>query len=198
MDYPSLREKFKAALSLEEPYFSSEDFPFGSTKRIDSAVLMLWKVEEKEPHLLLTKRTNQVKTHKGQMAFPGGVRNKDDLSLLETALRETEEEVNISPSQIEIIGSLPSLPTYSTSFLIHPFVGLLKKASEIEPHPEEIQATFWIRLNRLIDPSIQKEQSYPVGSTTLTLREFHLEGEKIWGATAIMIKNVLDRLKKVC
>jgi 8-oxo-dGTP pyrophosphatase MutT (NUDIX family) len=88
-----------------------------------AAVLLPLLHKDEELHILFTKRTQTVKAHKGQVSFPGGVRDPDDESLLKTALREAQEEIGLRPEDVEILGALDPITTVTTDFLVYTFVG---------------------------------------------------------------------------
>jgi 8-oxo-dGTP pyrophosphatase MutT (NUDIX family) len=152
-----------------------------------------------EPLLLLTRRTDRVETHKGQMAFPGGMREKAEDELT-AALRETEEEVGISRSSVEILGRLPGLWTV-TGFWVTPFVGVLSESLEkisLQINEAEIAQTYWISLRELQSEKTYRKEWIEHGAVRFPIHCYYV-GEKkevrIWGATGSMIQNLLARLE---
>jgi 8-oxo-dGTP pyrophosphatase MutT (NUDIX family) len=181
----------KQALILELPYPERIFLPGKK-----AAVLLLIGADEKgEPSLLMTQRTETVETHKGQMALPGGTVDPGE-DVIQAALRETEEEVGIPTSEIEVLGRLPELST-PTGFQITPVVGVLRNSTAsvimtISAH--EIAEAFWIPLAVLRHPETYRSEMLRVGGLSYPIHVYQVNRYRIWGATGSMIKNLLDRL----
>ncbi|MBI3326935.1 MAG: CoA pyrophosphatase [Nitrospinae bacterium] len=144
-------------------------------------------------HLLFTKRTDTVRHHKGQISFPGGSFDRRDGNLLQTALRESYEEVGIRPEDVRVLGRLDDSPTVSTNFMISPFVGLIPYPYTFRPDPREVAAVFASSLARLADPVVFR--SYvrtQEDDTRIEDYEYHVNGQVIWGATARIIHHFLQ------
>ncbi len=157
------------------------------------------------PHILMTKRTETVETHKGQMALPGGMEDDADLAQGQpapTALRETFEEVGILPEEIEIVGALPELPTYSSGIRVTPWIGELKRSLldvKLLVNPDEIEVAFWIPMTTLTQVETYKREWFesPKLKTRFEIHSYYVNGHRIWGATGAILKNFLDRLRLV-
>jgi 8-oxo-dGTP pyrophosphatase MutT (NUDIX family) len=200
----SFAERVKEALHLDGPgYFRErpESMPAGRP----AAVLLLFADDGSkvsDPELLLTVRTETVLQHRGQVAFPGGAADEEDTvrgGLSWTALRETEEEVGIRPELVRVIGALPELWTVS-DYSVVPFVGLLQAPKSdvvIKPSEAEIAETFWVKLSMLRDPGIYSEDWREWKGMRFKTHVFQVGPHRVWGATAAMIKNLLDRLERV-
>jgi 8-oxo-dGTP pyrophosphatase MutT (NUDIX family) len=152
------------------------------------------------PSILYIRRTDDVETHKGQIAFPGGHTEPDELSRPEmAALRETEEEVGISRQNLKLIGRLPQLFT-ATGYLIQPFVGILNRALQDEPlvlDPKETAEAIWVPLDSLLGPGTYESETFSVGNVNYPIDVYRYQHHRIWGATGSMTKNLLDRLNQV-
>ncbi|MEK6706989.1 MAG: CoA pyrophosphatase [Bdellovibrionota bacterium] len=186
--------KLEAALKLEMPYSERPSAPSGTP----AAVLMLFGSDGKLelPSLLLVKRTDLVETHKGQMAFPGGVIDKEDESPVAAALRETHEEVGLKPSDINVIGQMPGIWTV-TGFWITPVVGYLTRplqGLEIITNPVEVAETVWIPLSVLMEDGIYRSENLAIRGKNYVIHSYRVKNYFIWGATGAIIKNMLDRL----
>jgi 8-oxo-dGTP pyrophosphatase MutT (NUDIX family) len=144
-------------------------------------------------HLLFTKRTETVRHHKGQVSFPGGSFELADGDLRTTALRESYEEVGIRAEHVSILGRLDDLATFSTSFTISPFVGLIPYPYPFHPNPIEVAIVFDASLAALADPTVQRRyvRARDDGAT-IEDYEFHVNGHVIWGATARIIHHFLE------
>ncbi|MGZ5933034.1 MAG: CoA pyrophosphatase, partial [Rhizomicrobium sp.] len=122
------------------------------------AAVLLPLVFRHEPHVLLTQRTHHLTRHAGQVAFPGGRADPGDISLVETALRETQEETGIEPAYVTIAGFLDAHET-GTGYAILPVVGLLSEGFALSPHAAEVAEIFEVPLSFLLDPVNKKTQS---------------------------------------
>jgi len=153
-----------------------------------------------DPHLLLTQRAQHLSSHAGQIAFPGGKVDPEDVSLEHAALREAEEEVGLTAEFVEVLGQLPSYVT-GTAFHITPVVALISPDHTIRPNANEVEFTFEVPLSFLMNPmnhrlhqwekdGIQRQwYSMPYRPAILTASDPHTEFY-IWGATAGMIRNL--------
>jgi len=192
------KKKLSAALSLELPY------PYRTPQEgIPCAVMLLLSPDEKgDLEILITRRTQTVDTHKGQYALPGGRLDEADYlehGLITTALRETEEEVGVNRSQVEILGELPKMWTPS-GFLISPVVGLtFGPVGKIllRVNPIEIDESFWVPFSILNGPGVYREEPRKIGLIEIKTDVFMVEHHKIWGATGAMIKNLFQRLDRI-
>src|SRR4030042_879372 len=119
--------------------FSSRQKKRSTDKKLNAAAVLVPLFSDgKEYHILLTKRSSTVLQHKGQISFPGGKPHKTDSSLLETALRESREEIGLQPKDAEIIGELDDTPTKTSGFIISPFVALIPYPYKFVRNPHEI------------------------------------------------------------
>jgi 8-oxo-dGTP pyrophosphatase MutT (NUDIX family) len=166
--------------------------PPDPTRRQAAVLLPLFK-NATDYHLLFTKRTETVRHHKGQVSFPGGSFEPADGDLLTTALRESYEEVGIEPEHVSILGRLDDLATFSTSFTISPFVGLIPYPYPFRPNPTEVAIVFDTSLSILADPTVGRRyiRARDDGAT-IEDYEFHVDGHVIWGATARLIHHFLE------
>lgn len=179
-DIEKIRGQLKCYNKIRLPY---DDY----TK---AAVLILLLIKNNDIHIIFTNRTFDVKQHKGQNSFPGGVFEELDQELINTALRETEEETGILINNVEILGELDDDITI-TNFHITPFVGLVKVYRNFKPEPKEIEEIFLVPVSYLLD---SKNIDVMALSDTEN-REvyfFWYHGRCIWGATARILKNFLE------
>lgn len=160
---------------------------------IPSAVLVPLVSLSDETHVLLTKRTDAVETHKGHIAFPGGMVDEDDRDRIATALRETREEVGIMADAIDVIGCLDELVT-PTGFVITPVVGLLRTMPTVAPNPREVAEVFVVPFSFLVDPENCIHADHLTEHGLRSTWRFDYQGRVIWGATAAILRNLLQRL----
>lgn len=160
-----------------------------------AAVLLLLYHDQGEDRILLTRRTDTVEHHKGQISFPGGGVHDGDADRSVTALRETWEEVGVHPDDVEIIGRLDDLTTI-TDFLVAPYVGVLKRAPyEFVPSEIEVAEILEVPIPHLLDPAnVEMEVRQREGEVRLA-PAYVWQGHRIWGATAAMLHGFLDLLK---
>jgi 8-oxo-dGTP pyrophosphatase MutT (NUDIX family) len=158
------------------------------------AAILLPIVERDEPSILLTKRTENMPTHAGQISFPGGRFHAGDKSLVETALRELEEEIGIGPEFVAVGGFLDPYETVNSGFMILPVVGFVRDGFTLRINPQEVADIFEVPLAFLCDPANRRRMSVERDGR---LREFHAiayQDHTIWGATAEIIVNLSGRL----
>lgn len=156
-----------------------------------SSVLLLLYPENNELHVCLIKRPAHMKHHAGQIALPGGRIEKGETAL-ETALRETNEEIGILPAEIEILGTLSELYVQVSRFQIHPFVGWLSKKPEFNICENEVEKTISFPLKNMKNALEEVELTTITG--TLKVPCFMFDGEIIWGATAMILSEFYDIL----
>lgn len=144
--------------------------------------------------VMLTRRSDELRSHAGQIAFPGGSREEDDASLAETALREAHEEVGLEPARVSLLGYLDNYPTIS-GFLITPVVGLVK-ADEAIVRPDGIEVTeiLEVPLARVLDRQCYEKGSIERLGVRLPFYTLEYGQHRIWGATAGMLLNLRAKL----
>lgn len=181
--------------------------PFGSSERVlpenDSfvrigAVLVLLYCRENEMYLVLTKRQDGLHSHAGQVSFPGG-RQEMSETLLTTALRETEEEVGIPTTAVQSLGQLSSIYIPPSGFLVHPFVGWYQNGKEPQfvPSEDEVAQIIEVPLVTLLDPETAVSEPWDFKGHEIMVPYFAIQGHKVWGATAIMLSEFVERLRTV-
>jgi len=166
-------------------------FPGG----VRAAVLCPLFIHEGEAHLLLIKRSQQLKHHKGEVSFPGGVREVCDNTLLDTCLRETEEEVGVQTEDITIIGRLDEVDT-TTGFLVSPFLGLIPHPYPFQINHQEVDHLITVPITRFNDASCQYDFYYFNGRQLTSLIAYHIDNQVIWGATARIIEQLLTMFRE--
>jgi 8-oxo-dGTP pyrophosphatase MutT (NUDIX family) len=150
-----------------------------------SAVLIPLFCNQGQYHILLTERSEEVNFHKGQVCFPGGTREPSDASLLQTALREAEEEIGLRAQDVEILGEFDDSVTLTSDYVISPFVAFIPHPYPLKADGREIREIFSVPLSFLMDEANFKQDSC----------EYEYDGHIIWGATAGILKHFIDLLK---
>ncbi len=172
----------------EFPY-RSPDFP----DPVESAILIALHPVAEEWHVLLTKRSENLTSHPGQISFPGGRIEPNDESLVATAIRETEEEVGIPADSVDVIAQLTPVTTL-TGYRIHPYIGVLDAIPELNLQIEEVQDAFNVPLQWLIDSNNIAIVDRKINDRTIKTFRLDWENHTIWGATALMIAELGFRL----
>jgi 8-oxo-dGTP pyrophosphatase MutT (NUDIX family) len=166
--------------------------PGGDCRR--AAVLVPILLAPGGARIVYTLRTDYLRDHAGQVSFPGGSPEPQDASLLATALREAEEEVDLEPDLVEIIGELEEMYIPPSKFLVRPFVGLLREEADLVLEPEEVEAVFSVSLKELMSPEVFKKVVWEREGRRHEVPIFAVGGHEIWGATAAMTAGLLARL----
>ena len=156
------------------------------------AAVLLPIVQRDEPTILFTRRTEHLSRHAGQVSFPGGRAQDDDRTLLDTALRETHEEIGVTSDFISVAGFLDPYET-GTGYAILPVVGLLKKGFAVVPEVNEVAEIFEVPLAFLFDPANREMRTGEWQGRKREFYAFEYNGHYIWGATAAILVNFRDR-----
>lgn len=187
-------ERLRASL-LPEPLVGhfvqedgAEDLPL-----TPAAVLFPIVLRDDGHTVLLTQRTAHLRDHAGQVSFPGGRVEAHDRSPVDTALRETEEEIGLSRERVEIVGFLPEYRT-GTGFRVTPVVALVRPPFEVQPDPFEVAEIFEVPLSFLIDPANHQQHSLHYRGALRNYFAMPYGEYFIWGATAGMIRSLSERL----
>lgn len=141
--------------------------------------------------VLLTQRSTELRHHAGQVSFPGGRMEEGDTDILATALRETYEEVGISPDEVSVLGYLQPMPTI-TGYAVTPVIGLLAEPSDLVIDTSEVEFVFEVPLHFLLDRRNQRIAESEFRGEKIPVSEFVYDGQRIWGATA----HILIQLRK--
>jgi len=160
----------------------------------EAAVLLPIVLRDTGPTLLFTQRTAHLNAHAGQISFPGGRMETYDASPIETALRETEEEVGIDRGHIDVIGTLPEYRT-GTGFRVTPVVGIVKPPFDVKADPFEVAEVFEVPLSFLMDGMHHQRRTAEFITGNRTFYVMPYERFFIWGATAGMLRNLFHFLR---
>ena len=159
----------------------------------EAAVLLAMFGHPERPGLVFTERRLDLRRHAGEISFPGGRQDTPDEDLLDTALREAEEEINLDPSEVEVVGALPPVGTFVTGYKVHPFVGTIPEGLRFRPNPSEVAAVLLFTLDQLREGFAMRRlirRGIPIRTPTYEVGE-HM----IWGATARILSDLLERLE---
>ncbi|MCK9414374.1 MAG: CoA pyrophosphatase [Prolixibacteraceae bacterium] len=158
----------------------------------ESAVLILLFPLKDRIHICLIKRPSTMKNHAGQIAFPGGKREKEDSDLVHTALREAQEEIGIEANAVEILGFMSDVYVQISDFLITPVVGWLNEFPEAAVVSSEVDEIIFISLEDLANSMSRCEREMDTRTGRIKVPGYEINGCFIWGATAMMLAELVD------
>lgn len=196
VELPSIASHIKMApleriKSLQEPIYSSL-----TAKK--AAVMMLFYPKDGNTHLVLIKRNSYPGVHSSQIAFPGGKVEEADKDFQETALRETFEEIGVSPDKINVIRNFTPLYIPPSDFLVFPFMGVCFSEIEFVLQQEEVAGIIEVPLKTLLDDAIISSKTLDTSyAKSLDVPVFLFDEHVVWGATAMMLSELKDVLKAV-
>lgn len=156
---------------------------------------MLLYPDDGQTRFILTKRTDNVETHKGQISLPGGTSNPGETAV-KTALRETREEIGIDPDQVLILGELSPLHVKVSGFQITPIVGWLDNKPELVIEPAEVEDVFTIPLTDLLEDSNEEQEEWEIRGYPLSVPFFNFHPIRVWGATAMILAEFKQLIKQ--
>ena len=173
--------------------------PDGSLPRtsdqIPAAVLvpLFVAAEASEPHVVLTRRRPDLRRHAGEISFPGGRQDAVDATLAETALREAEEEIGLERSHVSLLGELPTTSTFATNYVIHPFVGEFPAGLAWRLSAREVDAVLELPVGAL--QSGRTRRRLERRGISFETDVYVVDDNIIWGATARILEQLLERLR---
>lgn len=157
-----------------------------SSARVGAVLLALYE-DQGRIKIPLIKRPKYDGVHAGQISFPGGKLEPEDSDLIETALRETHEEIGIEPEKIEVIGTMSELYIVASNFNVLPVVGVIKKDFDYVPDGHEVESIVEADLEEIINDDNLKEKVINVRNLSIHAPYFDIQGHVVWGATAMML-----------
>ena len=141
-------------------------------------------------HVVLTRRSSALRVHSGEVSFPGGRQDAGE-ALVQTALRESQEEIDLDPTSVEVVGELDHLSTFSSNSFIIPYVGLLDGEPDLRANPAEVAAVLTVPVSELLAPEVYREERWDIFGTERPIFFFELYGDTVWGAIAAMLRQLL-------
>ena len=163
---------------------------------IPSAVLVPLFSCQGQVHILFTKRTEEVNSHKGQVCFPGGGRSPHDFSLLAAAMREASEEIGLWAEDVKILGELDDVPTLTSGYLISPFVAFIPYPYNFEANEKEVEEIFSVPLSAFLEDKAHFKQDYQASGGIGPVYTYEYERHVIWGATARILTRFVELLRE--
>ncbi len=209
MNFEQIKNTLKSAINNPLPGSEAQHqlAPVGRTSTIPNkseipdvrkaGVMALFVQSNSKPHLVFIERTTSKSVHSGQIAFPGGQVEKHDISFKHTALRETEEEIGLNQSAIEVFGGFTPIYIPPSNFLVHPFVGVYHQVPEFIPQVTEVASIITIDFNHFLLDSSIRHQTINVRGFNMEVPTFYVDGYTIWGATAMMLSELRQMIIRV-
>ena len=190
----NLADRLRAALNtpLAEALLES-DLPGERAKASIEAAVLIAITERPEPGVILTVRREHLRTHAGQVAFPGGRLDQGE-DPIAAALREAREEILLDPAEVDIVGAIEPYRTV-TGYIVTPVIGVIPPDLPLEPHEHEVADWFEAPLGYILGQANQRRQTALFQGRERHYYEILWNGHRIWGATAAMIVNLSRRLQ---
>jgi 8-oxo-dGTP pyrophosphatase MutT (NUDIX family) len=188
-----LQASLAATVGDDVPYTSDMHERFDGVPGTPAAVLIAI-TDRPDPGLILTQRSDSMRRHAGQVAFPGGRIDPEDADAIDAALREAEEEVALSRAHVDIVDTLAPYRTV-TGFDITAVIGVVPPDLPLVPHEREVAAVFEVPLSFVFDPTNRVERRVMAAGAERRYFEIMWGERRIWGATAAMLANLSARLK---
>jgi len=177
-------------------YDQSIELPFSKINSTQAAVLILLYLADNEIYFFLTKRTDELKHHKGQISLPGGTQEGNE-KLIDTALRETQEEIGINKTSISIIGTITPLFVPVTGFMIYPFIGYSLNKLNPKPDPVEVAKIFSVNISDLLNKENRTTEQRNIRGYDVQVPYFKLNDYQVWGATSMILSEFRDLIKSI-
>ena len=166
---------------------------FAPTDGTREAAVLVAVTGHSRPAIVLTERRSNLKHHPGQISFPGGRREPEE-DLQDTALREASEEIGLSSQYVQILGALTPLYIPPSRYHVYPFVGVVSHAASLAPSDDEVSQIILADVDQLCNPATRSTEVRTLRGQTVDIPFFDLDGHKIWGATAMMIAELVEAL----
>lgn len=161
-------------------------------------MVLFYPNDKYDTQVLLILRRSYKGVHSNQVAFPGGKEEKEDSSILSTALRETFEEVGVKPERVEVIREMSEIYIPPSNFWVHPYVGLYKNPEPFILQQSEVEQLIEVPLMHVMDDSFLTSQTLSTSyAKNIEVPAFHLNGFTVWGATAMMLNEIRELIKQV-
>ena len=160
----------------------------------EAGILIPLLVDQDEPKFLLTRRADTMNSHRGEVAYPGGMRETQDPSIMITALREAEEEIGLSPDHVETIGQIDDLQTIQRDLIVTPTIGIIRHRPEWKMNPTEVARIFEIPLSALEQANGWRIKYRSWRGRDVPIYYFDYQGEVLWGLSGFATLLTLDLL----
>lgn len=184
-DLPGEKAQIKMA-PIVRSHFKSK------AKPRKAGVLILLYQKNEELYVVFIQRTDYNGPHSGQISFPGGKIEKEDKNIIETALRESNEEIGIDPNYVDIYGQLTPLHIPVSNFTVYPLIGIYKTTPEFIIDPNEVKYVIEVKLKDLLNPQNCTTKEFRYGDLSFVAPIYSPDNLTIWGATAMILSEFLE------
>jgi len=184
-DLPGEKAHVKMAPGVRNHFKSSE-------KSREAGVLILLYQKEKQLYVSFIQRTEYNGPHSGQISFPGGKIEKEDKDIIDTALRESKEEIGIEPNLVDVFGQLTPLHIPVSNFIVYPLIGIYKTTPKFIIDPLEVKKVIEVKLTDLINPDNCTTKEFKYGDLSFRAPIYNPNNITIWGATAMILSEFLE------
>lgn len=192
-ELPGKEAQREMASNLRDPYF-----PIPEDYRESAVLALLYPHLENKLHIVFMKRTQDGRPHGGQISFPGGRIEESDLDNVYAALREAEEELSVPSNKVKVLGTMTEMYIPVSNFMVYPVVGFLSERPDFVPEPNEVDEIIEIQVDTFFDDSIRQMYNVQVRPQLyLNAPSFKINGNVIWGATAMMMNELIHVLRAV-
>jgi 8-oxo-dGTP pyrophosphatase MutT (NUDIX family) len=186
-----MKEELKEILARRNKRYIND------ANRVPSAVLIPLYRKQGHYYIILSRRTENVKDHKGQISFPGGARDTSDRTLLHTAVRESREEIGLRAKDIEVIGELDDELTTTSNYIVTPFVAIIPWPYRFTKNKDEVAEIIQVPIEALLEKGRVKPTTETLDGRPIESYIYNYEGKVIWGATARILKKLLDIISEI-
>lgn len=192
----SLADRLRAALAADHSplLLPGDHFDFDPAVRGNPAAVLIAVTDRRVPGVILTQRTETLRRHAGQVAFPGGRIDPGDDGPIGAALREAQEEIALPPDTVDVVGVIDSYRTV-TNYVVTPVIGVVPPDLRLTPSEAEVASVFEVPLDFLLDAANQRQQVAEYQGHERHYYEILWQDRRIWGATAAMLVNLSRRLQ---
>lgn len=192
----SLAERLGAALAVDHSplLLPGDHYDFDPAVRGNPAAVLIAITDRTAPGIILTQRTETLRRHAGQVAFPGGRIDPEDNGPVDAALREAHEEIALPPSAVQVVGITDAYRTV-TNYVVTPVIGVVPPDLDLRPSEAEVASVFEVPVDFLLDSANQREQVAEYQGRERRYYEILWQDRRIWGATAAMLVNLSRRLR---
>jgi len=161
-----------------------------------AAVLILLFPDKGSVHTVFMQRPDYKGVHGGQISFPGGKKEPSDKDIIQTAIREANEETGVNQEDISVINTLTPLFIPVSNMIVTPVVGWTTRKPAFSHHPDEVVFLFDAEINKLLDPSIVRTKPVEIHGEMIDVKYYDYDGNVIWGATAMMLHELLTIIRR--
>jgi 8-oxo-dGTP pyrophosphatase MutT (NUDIX family) len=195
--FPGKRRLARVELKIKELLSEHRRVELSDRNFKRAAVFLLLFERNGEYYIIFEKRSEALAFHKGQISFPGGGFDEEDVNLLNTAFRETFEEIGLTRESIEVLGELDDTVTFTSGYIITPFVGFLKHPPDVpfKINKYELEKVIEVPLSALLDEGNFHEELHEYFGQMVPVYFYNYNGQVIWGATAMILKQFLSLLE---